>query len=70
MTYSTTFDYGIRFQNEAGYYFKRQFIALVIGIAGIILFLQFDYQILRRISVVVLVGTLAMLVFVLLLGQF
>jgi cell division protein FtsW len=69
MTYSTTFDYGLRFQNEAAYYFKRQLLALVFGIAGVILFLQFDYQILRRISVLVLVGTLVMLLIVLLFGQ-
>ncbi len=32
MVYSTTFDYGMRFKDEATYYFKRQFMALLLGV--------------------------------------
>ncbi|MFN2187833.1 MAG: FtsW/RodA/SpoVE family cell cycle protein [Candidatus Promineifilaceae bacterium] len=69
MTYSTTFDYGLRFQDDATYYIQRQLIAMVLGFLGIILFMQFDYRILRRGSVFFMLGTLGMLFFVLFFGE-
>jgi cell division protein FtsW len=70
MVYSTTFDYGIRFQEgNATYYFYRQFWALVIGAAAGLFLLRFDYHILRRFSVLFLVVTLLVLLFLLLFGE-
>jgi cell division protein FtsW len=69
MAYSTTFDIGLLNYEDATYYIQRQLIAMVIGIVGILIFLQFDYQIMRRASVFIMIGTLAMLLFVLLFGE-
>ncbi|HET6445018.1 MAG TPA: putative lipid II flippase FtsW [candidate division Zixibacteria bacterium] len=69
MVYSTTFDYGLRFYDDATYFIQRQLIALLIGFVAIVFFMQFDYQVLRRGSVFMMVGTLAMLLFVLLFGE-
>ncbi|WP_420629938.1 FtsW/RodA/SpoVE family cell cycle protein [Candidatus Leptofilum sp.] len=65
MVYSTTFDYGLRFQDDATYYFRRQFMALGLGFVAIVGVMQFDYHILRRFSVPFLGLTLAGLLFVL-----
>ncbi len=65
MVYSTTFDYGLRFQDDATYYFRRQFMALGIGFVGLVAVMQFDYHILRRFSVPILGVTLFALMFVL-----
>ncbi len=69
MAYSTTFDYGLRFYEDATYFIQRQLVAMVIGIVGIIIFMQLDYRILRRGSVYIMIGTLAMLFFVLFFGE-
>lgn len=69
MVYSTTFDYGLRFYEDETYFIYRQLAALAIGIVGIIVFMQFDYQVLRRGSVIVMLLTLGMLLFVLLFGE-
>lgn len=69
MVYSTTFDLGEREYGQATYYFQRQTIALLIGLAAIVLFLQFDYHILRRFSIPIMVLTLLLLAAVILFGQ-
>jgi cell division protein FtsW len=69
MVYSTTFDLGILAHDEATYYFKRQFLALGLGLVGIVFFVSIDYHALRRWSVPVMLFTLIMLVVVLLFGQ-
>ena len=69
MVYSTTFDYGLRFFDQSTYYFNRQVIALIIGLACAVLIMQFDYHALRKISVIFLAGTLLMLLVVLLFGE-
>ena len=69
MVYSTTFDYGLRFQDQATYYFNRQFIALLLGVAVGLVFLRFDYHVLRRLSIPFLSITLLMLLIVLLFGD-
>ncbi|MCA9972267.1 MAG: cell division protein FtsW [Anaerolineales bacterium] len=69
MVYSTTFDYGIRFQDEAGYYIKRQLGALGLGVAAIVVIMQFDYHAFRRISVPFLGLTLLALVVLLFAGE-
>ncbi len=65
MVYSTTFDYGLRFQDDATYYFRRQFLAMGLGLLGMVGIMQFDYHILRRFSVPFLGVTLLGLLFVL-----
>ena len=65
MVYSTTFDYGLRFQDDATYYFRRQFMALGLGFLAMVGVMQFDYHILRRFSVPFLGATLVALLFVL-----
>ncbi|MBK7893998.1 MAG: putative peptidoglycan glycosyltransferase FtsW [Candidatus Promineifilaceae bacterium] len=65
MVYSTTFDYGLRFQDDATFYFRRQFLALGLGFLAMVGVMQFDYHILRRFSVPFLGMTLLALLFVL-----
>ncbi len=69
MVYSTTFDYGLRFFDKPTHFLSRQFIAMIIGIAGAALILQFDYHALRRVSVLILIITLVTLLLVLLFGE-
>ncbi|MBK8985097.1 MAG: cell division protein FtsW [Chloroflexi bacterium] len=69
MVYSTTFDYGLLFKDEPTYYFERQFVAMLLGLVGIILIMQFDYHAFRYISVPFLGLTLAGLVVVLFFGE-
>lgn len=69
LVYSSTFDYGLRFRDDATYYFERQATALFLGLAGIALIIQFDYHVLRRISVPFLALTLLGLVAVLFFGE-
>ncbi len=65
MVYSTTFDYGLRLQDDATFYFRRQFLALGLGLVAMVGVMQFDYHILRRFSVPILGVTLVALLFVL-----
>ncbi|MDX1616895.1 MAG: putative lipid II flippase FtsW [Candidatus Promineifilaceae bacterium] len=69
MVYSTTFDYGLRFHDEAIYFLKRQSAALIIGTATAIAILQFDYTVLRRLSVPFMAIVLLLLVGVLIVGE-
>lgn len=69
MVYSTTFDYGIRFKGEATYYIKRQAVAMLLGLAAMVVIMQFDYHLLRRFSVPFLVLTLVALFLLLLFGE-
>lgn len=69
MVYSTTFDYGLRFFDDSTYYIRRQFSALLVGSVGMVVVLQFDYHVLRRLSVVFLGATLLALVAILFFGQ-
>lgn len=69
MVYSTTFDYGFRFQDDVTYYFRRQLTAAVLGVVTIVVMMQFDYHILRRFSVPFLFGTLGLLTVLLFFGE-
>ncbi|HCB48578.1 MAG TPA: putative lipid II flippase FtsW [Chloroflexi bacterium] len=69
MVYSTTFDLGLQWHDKATYFFEKQLIALVIGIAGALILMRFDYHGLRRLSVPILLATLILLVVVLLFGD-
>ena len=69
MVYSTTFDLGQREFDRATYYIERQLMALAIGAVGALILMRVDYHGLRRLSVPMLFGTLAMLLVVLLIGD-
>ena len=69
MVYSTTFDLGLLAWEDPTYYFRRQSIALLLGLTAILIFMQFDYHILRRYSVIIMSGTLALLLFLLVAGE-
>ncbi|MBP6473018.1 MAG: cell division protein FtsW [Chloroflexi bacterium] len=69
MVYSTTFDYGLLFKDDPTYYFQRQFVAMLLGLAGTLVIMQFDYHAFRRISVPFLAVTLLGLVVVLFFGE-
>ncbi|MCA9941023.1 MAG: putative lipid II flippase FtsW [Anaerolineales bacterium] len=70
MVYSTTFDYGVLFhEGDATFFFERQLQALAIGLVAIFVIMQFDYHLLRRFSVPLLVGTLLLLVVTLFFGE-
>lgn len=69
MVYSTTFDLGLRFQDYSMYYIRRQAIAMAMGIGVLVLFMLFDYHVLRYFSVPVLILAIGLLVFLLFFGQ-
>jgi cell division protein FtsW len=62
MVYSTTFDYGVRFvDGDATYYFRRQLTAMLIGLGGLVIIMQFDYHLFRKTSVPIMLVTLVLL---------
>ncbi len=69
MVFSTTFDLGVRFKDDAVYYITRQLVALGLGVTFIVIFMQFDYHVLRVFSVPGLVATILLLIFVLIFGR-
>ena len=69
MVYSTTFDYGFRFQDDVTFYFRRQLMAGGLGLVAAVGVMQFDYHILRRFSVPILLGTIGLLIFLLFFGE-
>jgi len=69
MVYSTTFDLGLLVHEQPTYYFRRQLVALGLGVFASLILMQFDYHILRRFSVVLMLFTLGSLVFLLLFGE-
>lgn len=69
MVYSTTFDLGILVHDDATHFFKRQMVALGLGVFATIILMQFDYHILRRFSVLLMGFTLLSLVALLIIGE-
>ena len=69
MVYSTTFDLGDRFQDNPVYYLTRQVVAMGLGVAAIVVLMQFDYHILRYISIPLIAVTCAVLFLMLIFGQ-
>lgn len=69
MVYSSTFDYGLLFKDEPTFYFERQLVALLLGLTGIVIIMQFDYHAFRYLSVPFLGFTLLGLVVVLFFGE-
>jgi cell division protein FtsW len=69
MVYSTTFDIGLLWHGDASHFFNSQLRALGLGLVFSIVALRFDYHLLRKVSVPVLLVTLLLLVVVLLFGE-
>jgi len=69
MVYSTSFDLGLRLFNDPTHYFTRQLVAVLLGLVGIVIILRFDYHVLRKFSLPLLVLSLLMIVAVILLGE-
>ncbi len=69
IVYSSTFDLGLQAKGDSLYYIRRQFVALLLGFVGIFVIMQFDYHLLRRVSVPFLVVTLLGLIIVLFFGE-
>lgn len=69
MVYSTTFDIGLLWYDDASHFFDSQLRALILGLICALVALRFDYHLLRKISVPVLLVTLLLLILVLLFGE-
>jgi cell division protein FtsW len=69
MVFSTTFDLGVRFKDNAVYYMTRQVGAMGLGIGIAIILMQFDYHVLRYFSVPLLFITWGLLLFLLFFGR-
>jgi len=69
MVYSATFDLGNMAQDQSSYYFLRQLRAAALGLVAGLILLQFDYHFYRNFSVLGLVVTLGLLLFLLLFGE-
>lgn len=69
IVYSTTFDLGLLAKDDSAYYIKRQAVALGLGLASAVVLLQFDYHLLRYLSVPLMLLSLAGLLFVLFFGE-
>ncbi len=69
MVYSSTFDLGMREYGDPTHYFKRQIVAVLLGIVITACVIQFDYHIFRRFSIPIMGGTLLALVALLMFGE-
>lgn len=69
MVYSSTFDLGMRAEGDPTYYFKRQLVAMILGLIGALTIMQFDYHFFRRFSILIMGGTLAALIVLLVIGE-
>lgn len=72
VVYSSSYDVAFRSplsNNDHAYYFKRQVVALLLGLLGIVTILQVDYTFFRKLSVLSMVVTLTLLGAVLAFGD-
>lgn len=67
--YSTTFDIGLRWKGNSTYYIERQFMALLLGLAGFVVVMSFDYHFFRRFSVIIFVAALLGVIATLIFGE-
>ena len=68
--YSTTFDIGRQWhEGDAGYFVRRQLVALALGLVGFLAVLVFDYHILRKFSIVIFAVAIVGLVATLAIGE-
>lgn len=67
--FSTTFDIGLQWKGDSGYYIRRQLMALVLGLIGFVVVMSFDYHFFRRFSVIIIVGSLIGVIATLTFGE-
>ncbi len=68
--YSTTFDLGRQWHDgDAGYFIRRQLMAMVLGLTGFVGVMLFDYHILRKFSVVIFGVAIIGLIATLIIGE-
>ncbi len=68
MVYSASSFIGARYYNDASYFFQKQLIWALLGVVVLFVTMQIDYRFWRRFSLIGLVITFPMLVFVLKFG--
>ena len=67
--YSTTFDLGRQWHDgDAGYFMRRQLIALALGLVGFVAVFIFDYHLLRKLSIVIFIVAILGLIATLAVG--
>lgn len=69
MVFSTTFDLGFRFKDDSMYYITRQIGAMAIGLLIVVVLMQFDYHVLRYLSLPLMLLTVGLLTFLLFFGR-
>lgn len=70
MVYSSSFDFASRvLDQQPTYFFGKQIIWTLLGVAGMIVMMSIDYHIWRRFSVSLMGGTLLLLILLLIVGQ-
>jgi cell division protein FtsW len=66
MAYSASSDAGYRLENDAAYYFKRQFTFLGIGLVGMVIAIRMHYKLWMKLSILIMISTLLLLLFLVL----
>lgn len=72
VVFSSSYDVAFRSplsNNDPVFYLQKQFTALLLGIVGIVIVLQFDYHFFKIFSIPSLLGTIFLLVLVLMIGE-
>lgn len=69
MVYSSTFDMGYRLYGDPAFFFKRQLTWLAIGVMICIVVARMRYQHWMKLSLVIMIGALALLVVLVILGR-
>ena len=67
--FSTTYDIGLQWKGDSSYYIRRQFLALILGLIGFVVVMAFDYHFFRRLSVILLLISLAGIIATLYFGE-
>lgn len=68
INYTASYTIGNKWFDDGSYYLKRQLIWMVVGLGAGAIMYAIDYRVWRRFSVLVILGTLAMLMGVLVFG--
>jgi len=68
MVYSASSFVGARYYNDASYFFQKQLIWALLGVVVLFVTMQIDYRFWRRVSLIGLIITFPMLIFVLRFG--
>ena len=69
MIYSSSFDFAYRYLDQPTYFFSKQIIWTLLGVAGMIVMMSIDYHTWRRFSVPLMGGALLLLILLLIVGQ-